>query len=111
IVIGSTNVADMLMAYESENPLYGRTASPWELGRTAGGSSGGESAAIAACLSAGGMGSAGGGSVRVPAHFSGICALKPTPGRVPGTGHQPPCLGPFSLIGLVGPMTRTVADL
>jgi Asp-tRNA(Asn)/Glu-tRNA(Gln) amidotransferase A subunit family amidase len=111
IVIGATNVADMLMGYESDNPLYGRTANPWALDRTPGGSSGGESAAIAACCSAGGIGSDGGGSVRVPAHFTGICALKPTPGRVPGTGHQPPCLGPFSLIGLVGPMARTVADL
>jgi len=111
IVLGSTNVADMLMGYESDNPLYGRTANPWDLDRTPGGSSGGESAAIAACCSAGGMGSDGGGSVRVPAHFTGICALKPTPGRVPGTGHQPPCLGPFSLIGLVGPMARTVADI
>ena len=111
IVLGSTNVADMLMAYESDNPIYGRSSNPWDLERTPGGSSGGESAAIAASLSAGGMGSDGGGSVRLPAHFTGICALKPTPGRVPGTGHQPPCLGPFSLIGLVGPMARTIADI
>lgn len=111
IVLGNTNVADMLMGYESDNPLYGRTSNPWDLERTPGGSSGGESAAIAACCSAGGMGSDGGGSVRVPAHFAGICALKPTPGRIPGTGHQPPCLGPFSLIGQVGPMARTIADV
>ena len=64
IVLGTTNVADMLMAYESENPLYGRTVNPWDVERTPGGSSGGESAAIAACLSAGGIGSDGGGSVR-----------------------------------------------
>ena len=111
IVLGATNVADMLMGYESDNPLYGRSANPWDLQRTPGGSSGGAAAAIAAGMSAAGMGSDGGGSVRVPAHFTGICALKPTPGRVPGTGHQPPCLGPFSLIGLVGPMARTIADL
>ena len=111
IVIGSTNVADMLMAYESDNPLYGRTNSPWALDRTPGGSSGGESAAIAAGCSAGGVGSDGGGSIRVPAHFAGICGLKPTPGRIPGTGHQPACLGPFSLLGVVGPMARTVADV
>jgi Asp-tRNA(Asn)/Glu-tRNA(Gln) amidotransferase A subunit family amidase len=111
IVLGTTNVADMLMGYESENPLYGRTVNPWDTARTPGGSSGGESAAIAACCSAGGIGSDGGGSVRLPAHFTGICALKPTPGRIPGTGHQPPCLGPFSLIGVVGPMARTVADV
>jgi Asp-tRNA(Asn)/Glu-tRNA(Gln) amidotransferase A subunit family amidase len=111
IVLGTSNVADMLMGYESDNPLYGRTVNPWDVERTPGGSSGGESAAIAACLSAGGIGSDGGGSVRVPAHFTGICALKPTPGRIPGTGHQPPCRGPFSLLGVVGPMARTIADL
>lgn len=111
IVLGSTNVADMLMGYESDNPIYGRTLNPWALDRTPGGSSGGESAAIASGCSAGGIGSDGGGSVRVPAHFAGICALKPTPGRIPSTGHQPPCLGPFSLLGVVGPMARTVADV
>src|SRR6185436_11113344 len=111
IVLGTTNVADMLMGYESVNPLYGRTCSPWSLDRTPGGSSGGESAAIAAGCSAGGIGSDGGGSIRVPAHFTGICGLKPTPGRIPGTGHQPACLGPFSLLGVVGPMARTVADV
>ena len=111
IVLGTTNVADMLMAYESDNPLHGRTSNPWALDRTPGGSSGGESAAIASGCSAGGLGSDGGGSIRVPAHFAGICGLKPTPGRIPGTGHQPPCLGPFSLIGVVGPMARTVGDL
>jgi Asp-tRNA(Asn)/Glu-tRNA(Gln) amidotransferase A subunit family amidase len=111
IVLGTTNVADMLMGYESDNPLHGRTNSPWALDRTPGGSSGGESAAIAAGCSAGGIGSDGGGSIRVPAHFAGICGLKPTPGRIPGTGHQPACFGPFSLLGVVGPMARTVADV
>ncbi len=111
IVLGTTNVAEMLMGYESDNPLHGRTSSPWGLAFTPGGSSGGESAAIAAGCSAGGIGSDGGGSIRVPAHFAGICGLKPTPGRIPGTGHQPACLGPFCLIGVVGPMARTVRDL
>jgi Asp-tRNA(Asn)/Glu-tRNA(Gln) amidotransferase A subunit family amidase len=111
IVLGTTNVAEMLMAYESENPLHGRTRNPYDLARTPGGSSGGEAAAIAAGCSAAGIGSDGGGSIRVPAHFSGICGLKPTPGRIPTTGHQPPCLGPFSLIGVVGPMARTIGDL
>jgi amidase len=111
IVLGTTNVAEMLMGYETVNRLHGRTANPWDLARTPGGSSGGESAAIAAGCSAGGIGSDGGGSIRVPAHFTGICGLKPTPGRIPSTGHQPPCLGPFSLVGVVGPMARTVADL
>ena len=111
IVIGVTNVAEQLMAWETDNGLYGRTNSPWALDRTPGGSSGGEAAAIAAGLSAGGIGSDGGGSIRVPAHFSGICGLKPTPGRVPATGHHPPCAGIFALTGVVGPMARTIDDV
>lgn len=111
IVLGVTNTPEFLMAWETDNLLYGRTNSPWDLQRTPGGSSGGEAAAIAAGMSAGGVGSDGGGSIRVPAHFSGICGLKPTPGRVPSTGHFPPSGGPFSLIGVVGPMARTVADV
>src|SRR5581483_367781 len=82
IILGNTNVPEMLMAYETNNPLYGRTYSAWDLSRTPGGSSGGEAAAISAGLSAAGIGSDGGGSIRVPAHFSGICGLKPTPGRI-----------------------------
>jgi len=111
IVLGNTNVPEMLMAYHTDNPLYGRTNSPWDLELTPGGSSGGESAAIAAGLCAAGIGSDGGGSIRVPAHFSGICGLKPTPGRIPGTGHWPEGLGPFALMGVVGPMARTAEDV
>jgi Asp-tRNA(Asn)/Glu-tRNA(Gln) amidotransferase A subunit family amidase len=59
----------------------------------------------------GGVGSDGGGSIRTPAHFSGICGLKPTPGRIPATGHFPPGAGAFGWIGVVGPMARNVADL
>ncbi len=111
IVLGVTNTPEFLMAWETDNLLYGCTNSPWDLERTPGGSSGGEAAAIAAGMSAGGVGSDGGGSIRVPAHFSGICGLKPTPGRIPATGHFPVSAGPFALIGVVGPMARTVADL
>jgi Asp-tRNA(Asn)/Glu-tRNA(Gln) amidotransferase A subunit family amidase len=111
IVLGVTNTPELLMAWETDNLLYGRTNSPWDLERTPGGSSGGEAAAIAAGMSAGGVGSDGGGSIRVPSHFSGICGLKPTPGRIPATGHFPPSGGPFALLGVVGPMARTVADV
>lgn len=111
IVLGNTNVPEMLMAYETDNPLYGRTNHPLDVTRTPGGSSGGESAAVAAGLCAGGIGSDGGGSIRVPAHFTGICGLKPTPGRIPATGHWPESLGPFALLGVVGPMARTVQDI
>jgi Asp-tRNA(Asn)/Glu-tRNA(Gln) amidotransferase A subunit family amidase len=111
IVVGNTNTPEMLMAYETDNVVNGRTSNPWDLDRTAGGSSGGESAAIAAGCVAAGVGSDGGGSIRVPAHFTGICGLKPTPGRIPGTGHFPPCVGPFAFLGVVGPMARSVGDL
>src|SRR5580692_824941 len=82
IILGVTNTPELLMAWETDNSLHGRTNSPWDLARTPGGSSGGEAAAIAAGMSAGGVGGDGGGSIRVPAHFSGICGLKPTPGRI-----------------------------
>jgi len=111
VVLGTTNCPEFLMAYETENLLYGSTRNPWNRDFTAGGSSGGEAAAIAAGMSAGGLGSDSGGSVREPAHFTGICALKPTAGRFPATGHLPPCLGPFSFLGSIGPMARTVGDL
>ncbi|MGO9865667.1 MAG: amidase [Terriglobales bacterium] len=111
VVLGTTNAPELLMAWETDNLLYGRTNNPWDLSRTAGGSSGGEAAAIAAGLSAGGVGSDGGGSIRVPAHFCGICGLKPTPGRIPSTGHYPKSAGPFALIGVVGPMARTIEDV
>jgi len=111
IILGNTSTPEALVAYHTENELQGRTCNPWDLRRTAGGSSGGEAAAIAGGMSAGGIGSDGGGSIRVPASFCGIAGLKPTPGRIPGTGHYPACAGPFSLIGVVGPMARTVEDL
>jgi amidase len=111
LILGTTNCPEFLMAYETDNLLHGRTSNPWDLDRTPGGSSGGESAAIAAGLSAGGLGSDSGGSVRVPAHFTGICSLKPTPGRIPGRGHLPPCVGPFSVLGAIGPMARTMEDV
>ena len=110
-ILGVTNTPEFLMAYETDNLLYGRTSNPWNLDYTPGGSSGGESAAVAAGMSAGGLGSDSGGSVRVPAHYTGICSLKPTPGRVPGRGHLPPCVGPFSILGAIGPMARTMDDV
>jgi Asp-tRNA(Asn)/Glu-tRNA(Gln) amidotransferase A subunit family amidase len=111
ILLGNTNTPEFLMAYETNNLLHGKTSDPWDLTRSAGGSSGGEAAAIASGCSAGGVGSDGGGSIRVPAHFCGICGLKPTPGRIPATGHFPPGVGAFSWLGVVGPMARTVRDV
>jgi len=111
VILGTTNAPEFNMSYETDGPLYGRTNNPWNLECTPGGSSGGEAAAIAAGCSAAGLGTDGAGSIRVPAHFSGICGLKPTPGRLPISGHYPPVGGPFALLGVIGPLARAVADL
>jgi len=110
-VLGKTNCPEFLSNYETDNYITGRTNNPWNLERTAGGSSGGESAAISAFCSAGGIGSDGGGSVRIPAHFCGIAGLKPTPGRVSAAGHYPVISHPGGLLGVAGPMARTANDV
>lgn len=111
VILGKTNTPEWLMNWETNNEIYGETTNPWDLARSAGGSSGGEAAAIAACMSAGGIGSDGGGSIRLPAGLTGICGLKPTPGRVPATGHFPTVGYPGGLLGVIGPMARTVEDV
>ncbi len=110
VIIGKTNCPEFLANYETDNHITGWTANPWNLKRTAGGSSGGEAAAIASGCSAGGVGSDGGGSIRVPAHCCGIVGLKPTPGRVSAAGHYPEIAHPGGLLGVAGPMARTVRD-
>ncbi len=111
IILGKTNVPEMAIPYETDNPVFGRTNNPHDLKLTPGGSSGGEAAAIAACLSPAGIGSDLSGSIRVPAHFCGIAGLKPTTGRVPMDGHTPEASGALSLGACIGPMARTVEDL
>ena len=111
IVLGKTNTPEMAAYYESDNPVFGRANNPYDLSKTPGGSSGGEAAAIAACLSPAGIGSDLSGSIRLPAHFCGIAGLKPTMGRVSMDGHIPAATGPLSLGACIGPMARTVADL
>jgi amidase len=111
ILLGKTNTPEYLTTYETDNLVTGRTSNPWNLDRTAGGSSGGESAAIASLCSPGGIGSDGGGSIRVPAHFTGIAGLKPTPGRVSAAGHCPAIAHPGGLLGVGGPMARSAQDL
>ncbi|HXT27221.1 MAG TPA: amidase [Candidatus Eisenbacteria bacterium] len=111
VLLGNTTTPEFLMSYETDNRLTGRTSNPWNVEFSAGGSSGGEAAAIASGCSAGGVGSDGGGSIREPAHFCGICGLKPTPGRIPLSGHYPAGNSAFGWLGVVGPMARTVGDL
>lgn len=111
IVLGKTNVAQLLIAYESVNPVHGRTSNPWRLDRSPGGSSGGEAAIIAAGGSALGLGSDILGSVRVPAAFSGVAAFKPTAGRTPDRQRGSIPLGQQAVASQIGPLARDVADL
>ena len=110
IVLGKTNVPQLGMFYESDNPLYGRTNNPWNFERATGGSSGGEAAIIAAQGSPLGLGSDGGGSIRQPAHACGICGIKPTSRRFTMRGHFP-CPNWHSDWLQPGPLARSVADL
>jgi Asp-tRNA(Asn)/Glu-tRNA(Gln) amidotransferase A subunit family amidase len=111
IILGKTNTPEFLSHYETDNYITGCTRNPWNLERTPGGSSGGEAAAIASFCSAGGIGSDGGGSIRIPAHFCGIVGLKPTPGRVSAAGHFPVIGHPGGLMGVAGPMARSAEDV
>ena len=108
ILLGKTNMPEFALWWETGNRVFGRTENPWLNGRTPGGSSGGEAAAIAAGLSPLGVGSDVGGSIRQPANYCGIVGLKPTHGRIPLTGHWPDTLLRFMH---VGPMARTVDDV
>src|SRR3954454_3959998 len=111
ILLGKTNTAEMAMDYTADNPVFGRTVNPFDVTRTPGGSSGGEAAAIARCLSPMGLGSDLAGSIRIPAHFCGIAGFKPSSGHVPGEGQCPPAAGPYALGSVIGPMARCVQDL
>ena len=111
IILGKSNAAEMAMDYTADNPVFGRTNHPLNHALTPGGSSGGEAVAIATYMSPGGLGSDLAGSVRIPAHFCGVCGLKPTTGRVPGELQFPPSIGPYSLGAVIGPLARTAADL
>jgi len=111
ILLGKTNTPEFAMTYSTDNDLFGRTRNPLDRDLTAGGSSGGEAAIIAAGGSPLGWGSDFGGSVRVPAAFCGIAGLRPTEGRLPSQGHVPTLPPPFEAMSLVGPLSRSAADL
>jgi len=111
VVLGKTNCAELGLEYVSDNPVYGRTLNPHDHARTPGGSSGGCAAAVAAGLAAASLGSDLSGSVRIPAHFCGVLALRPTAARIPADGHWPPVTGPYALGGGLGPLARSVKDL
>jgi amidase len=114
IVLGKTNVPLELRDWQSYNEVYGTTNNPWDLACTPGGSSGGSAASLAAGFGALSFGADIGGSLRIPAHFCGIYAHKPTLGLVPDRGQTPPGSPPLPRqqdILVVGPMARCAADL
>ena len=114
ILIGKTNVPIGLGDWQSYNEIYGVTHNPYDLGRSPGGSSGGSSAALAAGFGALSLGSDIGGSLRVPAHYCGVYAHKPTYDLCPARGHAPPGVPPMpgtADLSVIGPMARSAADL
>ncbi len=111
IIIGKTNASEMAMAYDADNPVFGRTNNPHDLKLSPGGSSGGCAAAVSACLVPASLGSDLAGSIRVPAHFCGVFGLKPTTGSVPLDGHFPIATKAFAYGASFGPLARYVRDL
>jgi amidase len=112
IVLAKTNAPEYSSSYETDNLVHGRTLHPLDPERTPGGSSGGEAALAAADASALGIGTDGGGSVRVPAHYCGVFGLRPTIGRVPVTGNWPATRASgYMDFYCVGPIGRYVEDL
>src|SRR5216683_3347982 len=114
VILGKTNVPISLGDWQSYNDIYGTTNNPWDLGRTPGGSSGGSAAALAAGYGPLSLGSDIGGSLRVPAHYCGVYAHKPTLNLVPSRGHTPPPFPPLPFdrdLAVIGPMARSAADL
>jgi fatty acid amide hydrolase len=111
IPIAKTNLSQLMIFIESDNPLFGRTNNPWNFERSCGGSSGGEGAIVAAGGSPLGLGADIGGSLRVPAAFNGIASFKPTTGRMDDTTRLDVYAGQRAIVSQEGPLARCVADL
>lgn len=113
IVLGKTNLPTYASDWQTFNPLHGCTNNPWDPSRTAGGSSGGSAASIAAGFVPMDLGSDIAGSIRSPASYCGVYGHKPSHGIVPGRGHIPGPPGAKSEpdLAVVGPLARTAADL
>ncbi len=105
VLLGKTTTPEFGWKGVTDSPLTGITRNPWNPAKTPGGSSGGAAAAVAAGMGALAFGTDGGGSIRIPAGFTGIFGHKPSFGRVPAYP-----LSPFGTVAHVGPMTRSVAD-
>jgi fatty acid amide hydrolase 2 len=111
IPVGVTNTSELTLWIESENRLYGRTNNPYDTARTAGGSSGGEGAAVGSGGVPFGLASDIAGSIRIPALFCGVFGHKPSAGLVPNTGLWPPSTGSSGTMLGTGPLARRAEDL
>jgi Asp-tRNA(Asn)/Glu-tRNA(Gln) amidotransferase A subunit family amidase len=111
IPLGVTNTSEMTLWIESHNRVYGRTNNPFDPTRVAGGSSGGEGAAVGSGGSPFGLASDIGGSIRIPAMFCGVFGHKPSSGVVPTTGNYPPTTGENARFLGIGPIARRAEDL
>jgi fatty acid amide hydrolase 2 len=111
IPLGVTNTSEMTMWIESDNRVYGRTRNAYDPHRIAGGSSGGEGAAVGSGGAPVGLGSDIGGSIRLPAFFNGVFGHKPSPGLVPNTGQFPSTEGEAARMLTMGPLARRAEDL
>lgn len=112
ILLGKTNLSEFSAFWDSVNRIYGATANPHDPARTAGGSSGGEAAALAAAMTPLGIGTDLTGSIRAPAHWTGIFGLRTGRDAMPFPPHPPlPAAAGIQLFGTAGPMTRSAADL
>ena len=113
IAIARTNLPDMALRVHTDSSLHGLTRNPWNLGRTVGGSSGGEAAALAAGMSPLGLGNDIGGSLRNPANACGIASIKPSMGRVADAGFVPgqDRLLAVQMMQAQGPMARCIKDV
>ena len=112
LVLAKTSMPELASSYETDNPITGRCNNPRDLARTTGGSTGGEGALLAADASPLGIGTDGGGSIRVPSHYCGVFGLRPTAGRVPETGAWPSTRASgYADMTCIGPMGRTTRDV
>jgi fatty acid amide hydrolase 2 len=111
IVLGKGNTSENCMWLETDNTVYGRTNNPYDLSRSPGGSSGGEAAVVSSLGAPLALGSDVGGSIRIPAYYTGLFGHKPTGGTVPNTHTWPTCHGEHQRYCQLGPIARCAEDL
>lgn len=111
ILLGKTNTPELTLSYQTNNKIFGRTGNPYDLSRTAGGSSGGAAAIVSTGAVPFDIGSDTSGSLRIPAHYCGVVSLKPSEGRVPRSGHIIQFGGYLDRLTTIGPIAKFVDDV